>query len=70
MAPMNFYDISREQLLGIRKILRPSICGNHGLKFLTTALLEIVGGIDFCRFGFNFGRCTISLNKTEEKGVL
>ena len=38
MAPVNFYEISREQLPGIRKILRPLICGTRGLKFLTTAL--------------------------------
>ena len=38
MAPMNFYEISREKFPGTRKILRILICGTHGLKFLTTAL--------------------------------
>ena len=32
MAPVNLYEISREQLPGTCKILRPLICGTRGLK--------------------------------------
>ena len=38
LTPVNFYQITRKQLPGTRKILRPLICGTHGMKFLTRAL--------------------------------
>ena len=37
-APVNFYQISREQLPCTRKILTPLISGTRGLIFLTRAL--------------------------------
>ena len=39
MAPVNFNEISREQLPGTHRILRPLIRGTRGLNYLTTALL-------------------------------
>ena len=38
MAPVNFYEIPREQLPGTRKILTPLISGTLGLIFLIRAL--------------------------------
>ena len=39
MAPVSFYEISREQLAGTRKVLRTLIHGTRGLKFLMTPRL-------------------------------
>ena len=39
MAPVSFYEISREQLPGTRKVLRTLIHGTRGLKFLMTPRL-------------------------------
>ena len=41
MAPVNFSEISGQQLLGTREILRPLISGTRGLKFLKRALIKV-----------------------------